>query len=372
MFPNNEVTKKLNSQCYSKNISNLSMNKPDNYKYAPTSTSKPLLNNFNIIKYNNINFPRLNFNDSEPESEYLINIEIVERQMTNFHHFLIKNNITQQRLFPNYYKMSYFLNSFYPNNSSVNLIKGWNELKCNNLILVNIIPKTDLKTTKIKENKSNFSTNEINENIEIKMEIDKPKRGRKSNGKKVKPHTAACVDNIIRKIQVNFLSFVIYYANDLMRSIIPRNQRKKLKFNHLQYKLKNCINLLTLNCFRRKTMGEILQMKETNKNKGDKSITNKDKYFAFRKMNNAVLENFFNKTYVYIFENYYMNEGNLEYFENVKINTSFNTKNGTFNNLREHIPLPDEKVTIIVRRYFIDGYKLYKNKFKVKKLKLME
>ena len=71
----------------------------------------------------------------------------------------------------------------------------------------------------------------------IKMLPKNKKRGRKPKKQNKRIHNALDQDNIIRKIQVHFLSFIIFFCNDLIQTIFPdlnigRSQASSLLFNN--------------------------------------------------------------------------------------------------------------------------------------------
>ena len=95
--------------------------------------------------------------------------------------------------------------------------------------------------------KDNNIIGSFNENIEMKHEIenkvksDKPvfktklgknKRGKKSEKINKKVHGACDRDNILSKIQIHFLNFVIYFLNDCIHKFFKNKRINLKKFNH--------------------------------------------------------------------------------------------------------------------------------------------
>ena len=91
------------------------------------------------------------------------------------------------------------------------------------------------------------------------------KRGRKSLKEGKRQHNALDQDNIIRKIQVHFLSFIIFFCNDLINTVFSGN--KDLSFKNIQYELKKTVNHAYIENLKSKTIGDILQLKASPKNK---------------------------------------------------------------------------------------------------------
>ena len=108
----------------------------------------------------------------------------------------------------------------------------------------------------------------IDENInENENEIKKIRRGRKTlSGIRTKRvHDASDYDNILRKIQVHYLTFIISFINDLIDAFIPNY--KESKFKNLRYDLKKTVNHSYVESLKNKTIGEILQFRASPKNR---------------------------------------------------------------------------------------------------------
>ena len=95
------------------------------------------------------------------------------------------------------------------------------------------------KIGSILENKKD----EFSKNINFKT-ILRQKRGRKvKEGIKKKNNKCHCsddFDNIQRKIQVNFISFLVRLANDALKSVF--GPKTKSNFKHIDYELKKIVN----------------------------------------------------------------------------------------------------------------------------------
>ena len=361
MIPNNERKKNLFEIDNKKKEVNRNKNSLTNINQA----SNHLLSNYNLIKYNNIIFPRfIKSDNTNKEFEFLINYEDLKNQLKSFHQYLAKNKITYSTIFSNMFNQNLKLNSM---NSEINWLN-----------------KENIYTTYIKDIHSfswfsnNIGTILFVENMKKKRENNSNKeyyedekvhayRGRKTFKRRSKKiHTKYCVDNILRKIQVNYLTFLIDYVNDIIGSVLPEIESQKYSFKHLEYNIKKCINLFFLNGIRIKSVGEILKMKETNKSV-DTSLSNTKIYDYLCSLQNKVIDSIFNKTYVYMFENYFLKNENLYFFEGVKINLSLNTKKHCFSSLVADIGVSREKINDILKKYFIYGHRRYKNKFLIRK-----
>ena len=227
-------------------------------------------------------------------------------------------------------------NSIFKNNKSfkkIKLIKKNKIKKKLNKIIINDSNNNNIsknsENNKTQENKKNKENNTIpkhtifksiafnikNKNQENKTDLIllKKKRGRKNTnetkGKRV--HNASDYDNILRKIQVHFLTFIICFTNDLIEAFLPNN--KELKFKNLDYDLKKTVNHSYIEKLKNKTIGEILQFKASSKNrKFDPSINT----ITYKKLCelSPIIKKFFELSYLYVFnEYYYKNSKNFNY-----------------------------------------------------------
>lgn len=157
------------------------------------------------------------------------------------------------------------------------------------------------------------------------------KRGRKTFQKKKRlVHGANDFDNIQRKIQVKFLSFLIGLANDAINSVL--GDKSPIKFKGIDYFLKKTISQNSIENMKRLSYSDILQMKISSKYKLFNKDHNKKCYLQLCRKS-QVLKHFFEQNYLKIFQNYYYNhEEPLKeiFFEGVKIVFSQKTKNFYF------------------------------------------
>ena len=132
------------------------------------------------------------------------------------------------------------------------------------------------------------------------------KRGRHSNLKeKKKMHDKFSADNILRKIQVHFLSFIICFLNDIIKSF-----RIKDKFLKLDYKFKKDVNRQKFAELKSKNIGEIVSNKISIKYKTKENV-NRNLYDHLKE--DEVLGKIFNMNYMTFFRMYYMkNEKTLD------------------------------------------------------------
>jgi hypothetical protein len=194
-----------------------------------------------------------------------------------------------------------------------------------------------------------------NENLnydEIKKITKNKKRGRKAKKESKRQHNALDQDNIIRKIQVHFLSFIIYFCNDLIQTLLPNN--KDLFFKNIQYELKKTVNHAYIEKLKSKKIGDILQLTASPKNKKFAGDINKRSFEKICSIN-PFLKNFFEMSYLDMFNNYYcQNEREID-IEGYKVKLSQRTR--LFIDLIGKNQNSEEKIKEIAEQYFINKKK---------------
>ena len=186
----------------------------------------------------------------------------------------------------------------------------------------------------------------------------KEKNLKKKENIKIKVHTATDDDNILRKIQVHFMSFIVNYTNDVIDFLI--NDDNKPHFNHLDYRLKKIVKHSYVEELKEKSIGDILRFDITPKMKKRNKTDNKHiceeiikRYPSFQK--------FFEKNYLTLFkEYYYTNEKNTFEFNGHIIPLSEKTKTKTFSNLIKRYNSYKEKIIYVSVNYYLNNYKRIK------------
>ena len=164
--------------------------------------------------------------------------------------------------------------------------------------------KENFQKFKIIQNydKSEEKTGENLKNNENSITTNRKKRGRKPKKENKREHNALDQDNIIRKIQVHFLSFIIYFVNDLVQTILPN--KKELNFKNINYELKKTVNHAYMEKLKSKNIGEILQFNASPKNKKFESSINLKTYELICNLC-PFLKQFFEISYLEMFKLYY-------------------------------------------------------------------
>ena len=231
-----------------------------------------------------------------------------------------------------------------------------------NKIIINETNNLNIKEDEIKEKpkiklfnsiKYEKKTQKGNNTTEIfKIEEEEEKRrGRKpkneTSTKRV--HDAFDYDNILRKIQVHYLTFIISLTNDLIECFSPNN--KDLKFKNLSYDLKKIVNHSYVEKLKEKKIGDILKFKASSKNRRFNNDINEH---IFQKVCNLYpfMNDFFNMNYLELFNKYYFKSNKIINFEGKSINLSKKTR--VFTDLLEKNKKAAEKIQQIAINNFIE------------------
>ena len=156
----------------------------------------------------------------------------------------------------------------------------------------------DAKNPKIK-----FVVKENNE-PKFKLTKNKRKRGRfkkgtilvKKNNKRI--HDRNQSDNLLRKIQVHYLSFIILFLNDILKSL-----NYEYRFNKLDYKFKKNIKKEYIESLKKKTVGEIICNKISKKYTHQEEDSNKLLKEKLKEIN--VFKNIFDLNYLVLMKIYF-------------------------------------------------------------------
>ena len=182
---------------------------------------------------------------------------------------------------------------------------------------------------------------------------EKQKRGRKSKNEffKKKTHDAFDYDNILRKIQVHFLTFIVAFANDLIGNFSFNN--KELKFKNLSYNLKKIVKHSYVESLKNSKIGEILRFKVSSKNKKSNEDVNIQTYEKICSLY-PCLKDFFEMNYLELFNQYYFKSNKVITFKGKNIALSKNTR--VFSDLIEKNKKAAEKIQEVAIHNFIENY----------------
>lgn len=174
----------------------------------------------------------------------------------------------------------------------------------------NISESSDPKNN---EDNNNLAEENNKGNISISNSnslLNKKRRGRKENNiikkekKKRKVHTKISKDNIRRKIQIHYITFLVKYINFLIKKYIGN---KSEIFRNLPSNFKRNVTKDFFNKIKKMSIGEVLKNRESNKNKKDKNSSENKNSKAFESVYNKSeqLKEVLNKNYLDMFREIY-------------------------------------------------------------------
>ena len=133
------------------------------------------------------------------------------------------------------------------------------------------------------------------------------KRGRKSHKKNIdakkKSHDKNSPDNLLRKIQIHYLTFIISFMNEIFQFF---NIKQRLR--NLDYKFKSNVNKKNVEYLKTANIRDIICHEISAKYKRKKDINNKS---VCDKIDNKVLEKILAENYLILFRKFYYNECNI-------------------------------------------------------------
>jgi hypothetical protein len=156
-----------------------------------------------------------------------------------------------------------------------------------------------------KKNSNIFITNVVTNDTSL---LGNKKRGRHSisENEDKKNHDRFSDDNILRKIQVHYLSFIISFINDILKSLGFRE-----KFYNLSYKFKHVVNKEQLTKLKSSNIGEIVSNRISTRYIRIGENFNSNLYKKFE--TNKVLSKIFGMNYLIFFRMFYMkNDKNVD------------------------------------------------------------
>jgi len=308
------------------------------------SKSLNLIDNFDFIKFGNLMIPRFKFsffNSMEGNKNLNNNIFqnnniLSNKEIKNEENFL-KSNIKNTNL----------------NESNINsLFNSENHDEVNE---INIENDNILKPL-IKKKKKNYRKVFNLKFYDKDFNLITKKRGRLPlNNRMTHVHSAMDYDNILRKIQVHCLTFLVNFTNDYIASLSSNSSGIPF-FKHIDYKLKRRINHSYIKEIKSLKIGEILQYPVSKKNRASKENQNILTYQEIVKLYPFLEKNYFNLTLrKFFFEYYYNISEKFTKINGVDVNLSIKTQ--TFNNLIQKNPKYSEKMKSIAIYFYINDNK---------------
>ena len=157
--------------------------------------------------------------------------------------------------------------------------------------------------------------------------LSKKKRGKPNEKNKKSQHLSTDFDNLQRKIQVHFFTFIFNLSNDAIKAEL--GSKTPYNFKQIDYKLKIKISHKNVSNLHKLAIKDILKMNISPKNKNFSKFINNDILNVVCQLS-KLLESFFNIKYLEFFNDFYFNEEketNKVVFEGKEIPFSKETKN---------------------------------------------
>ena len=153
------------------------------------------------------------------------------------------------------------------------------------------------------------------------------KRGRQTKNMKKPQHLKTDSDNLQRKIQIHFFTFIVNLSNDAIKTVF--GSKTSYNFKQIDYKCKILISQHNVNNLHKLAIKDILKMKISPKIKNYSEYINKDTLNIVCNLS-TLLEDFFDIKYLDFFNDFYFNKEKEAYkaiFKGLEIPFSKKTKN---------------------------------------------
>ena len=190
----------------------------------------------------------------------------------------------------------------------------------------------------------------------------KAKRGRQVIENDRPQHLPTDSDNLQKKIQVHFFTFIINLSNDAIKAVL--GSKTPYNFKQIAHKIKILISYDNVNILNKSAIKDIIKMEISPKYKKNTYFINNETILNAVCLLSKVLKDFFDINYLEFFNDYYFNEKketNKVIFEGNEIPFSKGTKN--FYHLLKKFENYKTLLIDSVKRVYFNGYNsLIKNK----------
>ena len=139
--------------------------------------------------------------------------------------------------------------------------------------------------------KSIFKINVSSPSLNESTLLTKKRRGRQTSNKNGKAHDKNSTDNLLRKIQVHYMTFIICFINEILNQLNYQQTFLKLDYEYKKNVSKKFSDLL-----KNKNLSDIICNKISNKYKKEDINKNKD---------DLIFKNLFKENYLEFFKNIY-------------------------------------------------------------------
>ena len=146
--------------------------------------------------------------------------------------------------------------------------------------------------------KSIFKINVSSPSLNESTLLTKKRRGRQTSNKNGKAHDKNSTDNLLRKIQVHYMTFIICFINEILNQL--NYQQTFLK---LDYEYKKNVSKKFSDILKNKNLSDIICNKISNKYK--KEDINRNKIIYEQIKDDLIFKNLFKENYLEFFKNIY-------------------------------------------------------------------
>lgn len=222
----------------------------------------------------------------------------------------------------------------------------------------------------LNDNPKNIRLIKTNEKNSTPQNILSSKKRKSKIKKKLisikKSHTAFDDDNILRKVQVIFISFIIHYSNDVISHLFD-GDRNVLYFKDIDYQYKKRVQRNYVENLKSKTIKEIIEFPISPKIKKNKEKENKTILKTILEKYPSI-EAFFKTNYLDLFRQYFNNKNDIFKVNGRIIPLSERTKQKTFSSLIKENDVLKEKIKYVCINHLLNSYQRMKKPcFKIEK-----
>lgn len=173
-----------------------------------------------------------------------------------------------------------------------------------------------------------------------------------------KEHSKDAHDNILRKIQVHFLTFIINYANAILSHL-----NYSFQFIDIDYHIKKVISKEKFSALKKKNIGEILCQEISPKFKTYKKDNNSIIYDKVK--NNKIVNYFLSQNFLKLFKEVYLknkryvNENGLFF----QLSEKVETLEDLLNKVKEYDDINDyrQKINEVIQIYYLNYFVVKNN-----------
>ena len=161
-------------------------------------------------------------------------------------------------------------------------------------------------------------------NSELNLLENKRNNGTKTKRKNT--HTKFEKDNVMKKLNIHFISFIVKFVNFNIKKLISN---KHPLFCNLSYNFKQKINNSNFNELKSMTIGEVLKNEGSNKNKRNVVFLKDHNERVFNSVYKTILKDLLDINYIEFFRYVYLRSSNekfVQYCKTYKINKLKKTK----------------------------------------------